>query len=469
MRLTFLGAASTVTGSKYLLESHGSRILIDCGLFQGLKALRLLNREPLSVDPSTLDAVILTHAHLDHTGYLPRLVADGFAGPVYCTAATRDLSRILLLDSAALQEEEARHAAKHGYSRHNPPKPLYTSDEALACFGRFRSVPWRKPHRIEGGWEIEFRKAGHILGAASLLIKSGSESILFSGDLGRPMDPMLTSPDVCPVANHIVVESTYGNRKHEDIDPSEALLGVLERALSLKSVVIIPSFAVGRTQSVLHMLWSLKEAGRLPAIPIFVDSPMAADVTRLYLKYAADHKLGTALAHKVFDLAHYVQTPEESKQLSARKGPMILISASGMVTGGRILHHMKAFAPNPDNAILLAGFQAEGTRGAQLAAGAESIKIFGSYVPVKAKVAMLPNASAHADAGEILTWLGSAAVAPRRVFVTHGEAVAAAALRDRIQSELGWDAYVPRLGEAVELASAASALPVSMAEARSKP
>jgi metallo-beta-lactamase family protein len=424
--------------------------LIDCGLFQGLKALRIMNRQPFAVDPASLDAVILTHAHLDHTGYLPRLVADGFRGPVYCTAATRDLSRILLLDSAALQEEEARHAARHGYSKHNPPRPLYTTGEAFACFPRFRSVAWHKLHRIDTGWEVEFRKAGHILGAASVLIRFDGESIAFSGDLGRPMDPMLPSPDLCPNVDRLVVESTYGNRKHEEADPSEALLQALQRAQFLNSVVLIPSFAVGRTQSVLHMLWNLKEAGRLPSMPIFVDSPMAADVTRLYLKYAADHKLGPALGRMVFDIARYVRTPEESKLLSARKGPMILISASGMATGGRILHHLKAFAPDPDNAILLAGFQAEGTRGAQLASGAESIKIFGESVPVKAKVALLPNASAHADADEIIAWLRSSTVAPKRVFVTHGEAAAALALRDRILEELGWEAYVPRLGEAID-------------------
>lgn len=456
LRLSFLGAAGTVTGSKYLLETEAGGILIDCGLFQGLKALRLRNRAPFPVPPSSLAAVVLTHAHLDHAGYLPRLVAEGFKGPVYCTAATRDLCRILLLDSAALQEEEARHAARHGYSRHNPPLPLYTTDEAMACFSRFRSVAWDKPIPVEAGWEIAFRKAGHILGAASVTLKGKHGTLAFSGDLGRPHDPMLPPPEPCPAADWMVVESTYGDRRHAAIDPTDAMQALAERVHARRGVLLIPSFAVGRTQNVLHMLWQLRESGRLPDTPIYVDSPMASDVTRLYLKHSSDHILGPALSKSVFEIAHYVQSPEESKRLSASHGPMILISASGMATGGRILHHLKAFASHPANAILLAGFQAEGTRGAQLASGAASIKIFGDHIPVKAEVATLPNASAHADADETLAWLGTAPRPPKRIFITHGEPSAAAALRERIASGLGWDAHVPGLGESVELVAAGS-------------
>lgn len=451
LRITFLGAAGTVTGSKYLVETEAGRILVDCGLFQGLKELRLRNRAPFPVEPGSISAVLLTHAHLDHAGYLPRLVAQGFRGPIHCTSATRDLSRVLLMDSAALQEEEARHASRHGYSKHHPPLPLYTTDEAHACMPRFRASAWDKPHAVSGGWQATFRKAGHILGAASIVLNGKAGTLAFSGDLGRPVDPMLPPPEPCPGADWLVVESTYGDRSHSPTDPADAMQALAEKARARNGVLLIPSFAVGRTQSVLHLLWRLREEGRLPDMPIYVDSPMASDVTRLYLKHATDHRLGHALSRSVFEIAHYIQSPDESKRLSASKGPMILISASGMATGGRILHHLKAFAANPANVILLAGYQAEGTRGAQLAAGAESIRIFGDSIPVRAEVASLPNASAHADAEETLAWLKTAPRAPKRVFITHGEPLAAAALRDRVATELGWDAYVPKLGEALQL------------------
>lgn len=451
MRISFLGAAGTVTGSKYLLEDAGSRLLVDCGLFQGLKELRLRNRAPFAADPASLAAVLLTHAHLDHSGYLPRLVSEGFAGKVHCTSATRDLARILLLDSAALQEEEAKHAARHGWSKHRPPLPLYTVRDALACQPRFRGVAWERPLHPAPGWEAVFRKAGHILGAAAITVARGGKTVVFSGDLGRPNDPLLPAPAPCPAADWIVVESTYGDRHHEDADPADALCALAERVFARGGALLVPSFAVGRTQSVLYLLWRLKRAGRLPRAPIFVDSPMAADVTRLYLAHAADHILGPELAGEVFGAATYVQTPEESKRLSARKGPMFLISASGMATGGRILHHLRAFAPHPENAVLLAGFQAAGTRGAKLAAGETSIRIFGEQVPVRAEIASLPNASAHADADEILAWLRTAPRAPQGVFVTHGELLAGETLRARIEAELGWKAHAPRLEESADL------------------
>jgi metallo-beta-lactamase family protein len=450
LRLTFLGAAGTVTGSKYLLEDGGEKLLIDCGLFQGLKELRLRNRGAFPADPAAIGSMLLTHAHLDHSGYLPRLAAHGFRGKVHCSAATRDLARILLLDSASLQEEEARHAARHGWSKHNPPLPLYTREEAQACERLFRPQAWHKPFHPLPGCEAVFRKAGHILGAATITVARGGRTVLFSGDLGRGKDAVLAPPDPCPGADWIVVESTYGDRRHADIDPAGALAALAEKVFARGGAVLVPSFAVGRTQSLLHLLWRLRQAGRLAHVPVFVDSPMATDVTRLYLDHPSDHNLGPELAREVFGAATYVRTPEESKRLSARKGPMILISASGMATGGRILHHLKAFAPNPANAVLLAGFQAEGTRGAKLAAGDRTIRIFGEMVPVNAEVATLPNASAHADADEILAWLKTAPRRPERVFVTHGEPSASEALRARIAAELGWDAHVPRLGESAE-------------------
>ncbi len=451
MRLSFLGAAGTVTGSRYLVEAQGQRILVDCGLFQGLKDLRLKNREPFPVDPKSLDAVVLTHAHLDHSGYIPRLCAEGFSGPIYCTPSTLDLCRILLLDSASIMEEEADHARHHGYSRHKPPMPLYTVTEATRSLGQLRSASWERPLRLPAGLEITFRKAGHILGAASTHIRGAGVEIAFSGDLGRPHDPIFGPPQPPGDFDYLTVESTYGDRKHENVDPVEVLAEALRDAVRKRSVVVVPAFAVGRTQMLLHQLWTLKNSGRLPPIPIYVDSPMASDVTRLYMKHPGDHLLGGPVCREVFSIARYVQTTEESKTLSARSGPMLLISASGMATGGRVLHHLKSFAPNPDNLILLTGFQAEGTRGARLAAGEDSIKIHGDWIPVRAAVKTLPNVSAHADGDEMLEWLRKAPRAPRRVFITHGEPSASAALRDRIEKELGWPATVPAQGDAVEL------------------
>lgn len=446
MRITFLGAAGTVTGSRYLIEYAGRKILVDCGLFQGLKALRLKNRERFPVDPASLDAVLLTHAHLDHSGYLPRLVREGFKGPIYCTAATRDLCRILLLDSAHIQEEEADHARRHHYSKHESPEPLYTVADAERALHLFQSVPWGQPLRLLGALDATFLHAGHILGASMIHLRHKDISSTFSGDLGRPRDPMLPAPEPLPDSDYVMVESTYGDRKHEDVDPAAALDALVTRAKEGAGVVLIPSFAVGRTQSLLYQLWGLKNAGRLQGVPIFVDSPMAANVTQLYLDHPSNHRLDPGKCREVFGIAHYVSTPEESKGLSDRKGPMILISASGMLTGGRILHHIQAFGGNAANAIALAGYQAEGTRGAQLLQGAESIKIFGAFVPIRAKVVQLPNESAHANADEILAWLRPARK-PHRIFITHGEPAASTALRDRVRLELGWDAEAPSIGD----------------------
>lgn len=448
MKITFMGAAGTVTGSRYLLEYAGRKVLVDCGLFQGLKALRLRNRERFPVDPASLDAVLLTHAHLDHSGYLPRLARDGFKGTVYCTSATRDLCRILLLDSASIQEEEAKHARRHGYSKHKNPEPLYTEADAEQALRLFRSVPGEKPLTLPGGLEVTFLRAGHILGASMIHVSHQGVTATFSGDLGRPRDPMLPAPDPLPPSDYLVVESTYGDRLHENVDPTAALMELISRARGNGGVVLVPSFAVGRTQSLLYQLWTLKNQGLLQGIPVFVDSPMASDVTQLYLKHAADHRLDAETCREVFALAHYVRTPDESRGLSARKGPMILVSASGMITGGRILHHLKAFGGDSANAIALAGYQAAGTRGALLAQGADSVKIHGEFVPIRAKVVELPNESAHADADEILAWL-RIAEKPAQTYITHGEPIASAALADRIRSELGWDCTAPEfLGEA---------------------
>lgn len=451
MRITFLGGTGTVTGSKYLIEAAGRKVLVDCGLYQGLKPLRLRNWAPFAVPPASLDAVVLTHAHLDHSGYLPRLVRDGFAGTVYATAATRDLCRLLLLDSAMLMEEEADHARRYGWSKHREPAPLYRREDVEKCLRLFRALPFHQGHALPGGLTMTFRRAGHILGAASVFLEGDGTSLLLSGDLGRREDAFFEPPEPPPAADYAVVESTYGDRSHGPGDPAGQLADVIGRTMERGGVLLIPAFAVGRTQSMLYRLWELKRDGTLPRVPILVDSPMAVAATELYALHAKDHKLGPDLVEKVFGIARYIKLPEESKEISRRSGPMILISASGMATGGRILHHLKAFAPLPTTTLLLPGFQAAGTRGAALAGGATEIKIHGEYIPVNAEVENMRNMSAHADAGEILAWLGSAPTAPKRTFVTHGEPLAAEALRQRIRRELRREAETPEFRDAVEL------------------
>ena len=450
MKITFLGATGTVTGSRYLIEYSDQKILVDCGLFQGLKELRLMNREPFPVDPKTLDAVLLTHAHLDHSGYIPRLFREGFKGPIYATSATVDLCKILLLDSASIQEEEARHAKRHGYSRHAEPEPLYTTDDATLALNHFHACPWQKTFHLPKGLEFSFSHAGHILGAASIHISFEGKSITFTGDVGRPLDPVLPPPQLLKPTDYLVIESTYGDRKHEDIDPTKPLAELIQNIKKNNSVLLMPAFAVGRTQSLLYQLWGLKISGQLLDIPIYVDSPMASDVTALYIKHSADHGLKSGLCQEIFGIANYIRTPEESKELSKQKGPMILLSASGMITGGRILHHLIAFGGDPNNYIAIAGYQAAGTRGAKLVQGDKELKIFGQMVPIRAQVVELPNQSAHADADELLAWL-KPVKAPKLTLVTHGEPIASKTFCGRLQMELQWNAQTPVLGQEIEL------------------
>jgi metallo-beta-lactamase family protein len=451
MELTFLGGTGTVTGSKYQVAYGKHRLLVDCGLFQGLKQLRLKNWSPIPIDVSGLEAVLLTHAHLDHSGYLPRLVKEGFNGTIYCTPATRDLCRVLLLDSAKIMEEEAGFARRHSFSKHKDPLPLYTADDAERALKLFRTVPWNKPVHLKEGMDAEFFPAGHILGASMIHLRHAGVSLTFSGDLGRQTDPMFPPPDPMPASDYLVVESTYGDRKHESADPGARLGEIIHKAYKDQGVVLIPSFAVGRTQSLLFKLWELREAGALPDIPIYVDSPMATNVTGLYSEHAYAHSLGEALAEKVFAIARYVRDSEESKLLSKSGGPKVIISASGMATGGRILHHLRAFAPDQKNTILLSGYQAAGTRGAALVAGVDRIKIQGEYVPVNATVEKLGNFSAHADAEEILQWMDTADSAPKKVFITHGEPVASDALRRTVEERMGWKCVVPEYRETYDL------------------
>jgi metallo-beta-lactamase family protein len=441
--ITFLGAVGTVTGSKYLVRAGRARLLVDCGLFQGYKNLRLRNWEPPPLDPSTLDAVILTHAHLDHSGYLPVLVRHGFRGPVICTPGTADLCHILLPDSALLQEKDAEFANRHGTSKHHPARPLYTRKEADRALSLLRVQRYGEETRLGNGVTLRFDAAGHILGSSLARLTWRGTAIQFSGDLGRPRSATMPAPATVQEADYLIVESTYGNRKHGDGDPERRLERIITRTCGRGGSVIIPAFAVGRTQTLLYHLWRLKRAARIPDVPIFLDSPMAIDATEMFVRHLGDHKLSREECREAFRVATYVRTVEDSQALDRSSMPKVLVSASGMATGGRILHHLAHYAPDPRNTILFAGFQAGGTRGAAMVAGAEEVKIFGRYVPVKAEVRNLDMFSAHADADEILGWLGGFARPPTLTFVTHGEPDAADALRRRIEETLGWNCAVP--------------------------
>ena len=450
-KLTFLGGVGTVTGSKYLVESNGRRILVDCGLFQGYKQLRLHNWTRFPVDPESIDAVLLTHAHIDHSGYLPLLVRNGFHGQVICTDATQDLCGVLLPDSGHLQERDADLANRHGYSKHRPALPLYTQEDAEKALKRFRPVSFDRVVPLPGGIEAKFFYAGHILGAAMVELACSGRKLLFSGDLGRPTDILLHAPVAVDEADYLVVESTYGDRAHPTENAVDALAQVIAQTAARGGTVLIPAFAVGRTQELLVYLDQLKRVKRIPDVPIFLDSPMAIDASDIFCRYSKYHKLSERDVQSVFSVAKYVATSEESKSLDVNGRPKVIISASGMATGGRILHHLKSYAPEPRNTIVLVGFQAGGTRGAALASGAPMIKIHGQYVPVRARVEHLQMLSAHADANEILAWLRQFRSSPSRTFVTHGELSASDALRHRIEEELHWDCTVPEYRDVVEL------------------
>lgn len=442
-RIRFLGAADTVTGSRYLVETEGAQVLVDCGLFQGYKKLRERNWTRLAFDPKALDAVVLTHAHIDHSGFLPKLCVLGFRGPVYCTAGTRDLLRILLPDSGHLQEEDARRANKYGYTRHRPAEPLYTEKDAERSLGQLRPVAFGERFAIAAGVSGIFSRAGHILGSASLAVEIGGVRTTFSGDVGRPRDPIMKPPAVLEPTDYLVVESTYGDRRHPPEDVADAVARAVTETASRGGVVVVPSFAVGRAQHLLHILAELRAAGRIPELPMFLDSPMAIDATRIFCAHKEDHGLSEDQCHAMCGAARYSATPDESKAIDRRSGPMIVVSASGMATGGRVLHHLKRFLPDANNTIMFVGYQVPGTRGRSLLDGADELKIHGRYVSVRARVVQVPGLSAHADYAEMIDWLRTAALEPRRVFVTHGEPAAADALRRRLRDAFGWDVVVP--------------------------
>lgn len=454
MKIQFLGAANTVTGSKYLISHSGDRILVDCGLFQGLKVLRLRNWAPLPVDAASISAVVLTHAHLDHSGYLPLLVKRGFTGPIYCTRATAELCKLLLPDSGHIQEEDAEYANRRGFSKHRPALPLYTQDDAERCLRYLRPLAFDQPFAVGSGLQAQLTPSGHILGAAFVSLTGPAGKLVFSGDLGRPHDGIMKPPAVLTEADYLVVESTYGDRLHPTVDPLNELADTINRTINRGGIVIVPAFAVGRTQSLLYYIDQLKRQGRIPQhLPVFLNSPMATDVTSLYERFLDELRLQPGECAAMCRAATFVNSVEESKRLNTLHRPMIIIAASGMATGGRVIHHLKSLAPDPRNTILFSGYQAAGTRGAALLNGAKEIRIHGEDIPVRAEVAVLSTLSAHADANEIMQWLGAFRRAPRAVFVTHGEPVAADALRQRIERGLHWSVHVPEQLQTFDLDS----------------
>ncbi len=452
IKLTFLGAVGTVTGSKYIVETGGKRLLVDCGLFQGYKQLRLRNWAQLPVDPASVDAVLLTHAHLDHSGWLPLLVRHGFRRQILATESTADLCGILLPDSGYLQEQDAEFANRHGFSKHKPALPLYTEKDAHEALKYFAPVPFHTPQELWPGVSARFLRAGHILGAAIIELSCHGTTIVFSGDLGRPNDPTMFAPEPVRDADYLLVESTYGNRKHATANPEDVLAEAIGRTAGRGGTIVIPSFAVGRAQMLLVYLHRLKKARRIPDLPVFLDSPMAINASDIFCAHPEDHKMSAAETRAAFAVAQYVHTPDESKELDRAAMPKVIISASGMATGGRVLHHLKAYGPDRRSLIMFAGYQAGGTRGAKILAGADAVKIHGRYVPIRAEVADLDMLSAHSDADETIGWLGNFAHPPKMTYVVHGEPESADALRLRIADELSWSVAAPEHREQVELA-----------------
>jgi metallo-beta-lactamase family protein len=464
-KLTFLGAAGPVTGSKYLVEAAGQRLLLDCGIFQGSPQLSDRNYEPLPIDPATIGCVVLTHAHLDHTGWLPRLVRSGFHGPIFANPATIDLTTILLKDSAHIQEEDTLHAQKHGYARHANPQPLYVGADVDPVLKLLKPVPRSGPFTVSPEFQFVAYDAGHILGSTSLALtitESGKKTVvLFSGDIGRYEQVILKDPVTPPVAAEVLLcESTYGDRDHQAGDPGKEIAAIVNRVSQRGGCIVIPAFAVGRTQTFMYYLRRLEDAKEIPRLPVYVDSPMALSTTDLYLKYSADHdsefrQLESARGGKGDPLAvhefHLTRSVQESKAINQVKKPCIIVSASGMASGGRVLHHLEQRLPDARNAVLLAGFQAEGTRGRALEEGAKSIRFYGHDVPVHAEIVSMGQLSAHAGRSELLRWLGGLPSPPKQTYLTHGEPAAARALQSAITGSLQWKADVAQYLETVEL------------------
>jgi metallo-beta-lactamase family protein len=463
LRLSFYGGAGTVTGSRYLLEAGGQRLLVDCGMFQGLKELRLMNWRRPEFDPSAIEALLLTHAHLDHVGYIPRLVREGFHGPIYCTRPTIDLAEVLLLDAAKLQEEDASYANRKGYSKHSPALPLYTARDVHAAMRRFQRLDYGDWRALDGSVRVRLHNSGHILGSATIEVEvpalSGTRRVAFSGDLGRYGVPLHADPDPPPAVDALVIESTYGDRVHSTAPLIDQIRAPFDETLGRGGTVLIPSFALARAQLVTLMLGELMDAGELPRVPVHVDSPMAVEISRIYSRYLESGGLDDDLesddgSSKLLPPeVEFHRTVSESKTLNRLDGPRIIISSSGMLTGGRVLHHLRRLMPDPKNLIVLVGYQAPGTRGRALLDGAQALRMHGQDIPVRAKVLSVEGISAHADANELMRWLRSGEALPGVVFVTHGEPEAAAALAQRIEAEHGIRSLAPSIGDRIDLES----------------
>lgn len=457
--IQFLGAAETVTGSRHLLTLNGRKVLVDCGLFQGDEALRQRNWEPFPIAPEDLDAIVITHAHLDHIGYLPRLVRNGYRGPIYATSATIQLARISLPDSGRLQEEDARFANKHGFSNHQPALPLYTEEESYAALKLFQSVHYHQFHQLPGGAQFQFLPAGHILGSAYAEIYfDNGERILMSGDLGRFDTPIIKDPTTIEFAEYLVLESTYGDRLHAQEDAEGRLMAIIKDAVDHGSVVLVPSFAIGRTQELLYFIHQLQDKGAIPRIPIFVDSPMANSSTLVYGnaidEFDQEMKLEISEGHTPLkpDYVEFIRDANQSKALNSRGGPMMIIAGSGMCNGGRIVHHLRHRLDDPSTVVLFSGYQAQGTLGRKLIDHEPEVKIHGVMVPVRARIEALGSLSAHADYGEILKWLEGFKTPPKRTFIVHGEPPAQASLKEKIEAKFGWNVVIPKWLESFELA-----------------
>ena len=444
-----MGAARTVTGSKYLLEHDGKRVLVDCGLFQGLKELRVRNWEQFPIPPREIDAVVLTHAHLDHVGYLPRLRADGYRGRIFCTAGTKELCGVVLPDSGRIQEEDARQANRHGYSKHQPALPLYTESDALAVLTQLQPLGYQRAIEIVPGVSIEFLPAGHLLGSAFVVARLQSgPTILFGGDLGRYARPVLPDPSNAVQADVVLLESTYGDRDHVADDNGEELAQVVRSTIERGGKLIIPAFAIGRVEELLYWMRRLEQERRIPVVPVYVDSPMANDALKFYsarITELDEDMRPTEKNVSTFATTRFqtVSSPQQSKELTASRKPSIVISSSGMATGGRVLHHMAAALPDPRNTVLFVGYQAAGTRGRKLVDGARDVRIHGQSISVNARIGKIDSMSAHADRGEIMRWLGTFPAKPGRVCLVHGEPEPMDALKTVIQQRLGWTAETP--------------------------
>jgi metallo-beta-lactamase family protein len=450
MKITFLGAVEEVTGSKYLIENEETKILVDCGMFQGIKETRTRNWEKFPIDPSSIDAIVLTHAHIDHSGYIPALVKNGFNGKIYCSAPTFALCSILLVDSGELQEEDAKDANQHGYSKHKPALPLYTGNDAKHSLEHFKVINYDATFNI-GSLKITLMSAGHIPGASFVIVSDGKKILTFSGDLGRPNQPVMKAPQHLNKTDYLVLESTYGNKLHDKIDYIQALGEIINKTVERGGSIIIPAFAVGRTQMILYCLYQLKQKKSIPDVPIFLDSPMAINVTDLLCQFKDEHKLSTKECIGVGDVATYTQSVEESKRINSIKDPVIIISASGMLNGGRVLHHVKRLISDSKNTILFVGFQAEGTKGRELVDGAKKIEIHGNVYSVHAEIKEMDAFSSHADYNEILEWLGYFESQPKKVFITHGELEAALSLKKKIEEQFEWSVVVPKYKQSFEL------------------